>query len=88
MSPNQELSKNKKVFESDEAKKIFQKGLKYLALALPLLFVSPVVVTIGFKAINKGNGYITLILGCALAFFTIILVIQSFRLILKSLFAK
>lgn len=88
MGQDQELSKNKRVFESIEAKKVFQKGLKYLALALPLLFLSPVIVTIGFKAINKGNGYLTLILGCALAFFTIILVIQSFRLILKSLFAK
>ena len=88
MNQDQELSKNKKVFENLEAKKLFQKGLKYLAIALPLLFLSPVVVTIGFKAINKGNSYLTLILGCFLAFFTIILVIQSFRLILKSLFAK
>lgn len=88
MSQHQELSKNKKVFENIEAKKIFQKGLKYLAIALPLLFISPVIVTIGFKAINKGNGYFMLILGCVLTFFTIILVIQSFRLILKSLFAK
>ena len=52
MGQDQELSKNKRVFESIEAKKVFQKGMKYLAIALPLLFLSPVIVTIGFKAIN------------------------------------
>lgn len=79
---------NKKVFENKATKKIFQKGLKYLALALPLLFASPVIVTIGFKALNKGGGYLILILGCVLILFTIALVTQAFRLILKSLFNK
>lgn len=88
MKHEQEIVSNKKVFENNETKKIFQKGLKYLALALPLLFAAPVIVTIGFKALNKGGGYLILILGCMLILFTIALVTQAFRLILKSLFSK
>ncbi len=88
MKQEQETISNRKVFENIDTKKIFHKGLKYLALALPLLFASPVIVTIGFKALNKGNGYLVLILGCLLIIFTIALVTQAFRLILKSLFNK
>ena len=81
--------KNKnKIFDTSETKKLFQKGLKFLALALPLLFASPVLITIGFKALNKGNGYLILVLGCILALFTIALVTQAFRLILKALFNR
>lgn len=81
--------KNKsKIFDTSETKALFQKGLKFLALALPLLFASPVLITIGFKALNKGNGYLILVLGCILALFTIALVTQAFRLILKALFNR
>lgn len=81
--------KNKNnIFDTSETKKLFQKGLKFLALALPLLFASPVLITIGFKALNKGNGYLILVLGCILALFTIALVTQAFRLILKALFNR
>lgn len=76
------------VFENEESKKVFRNALKYLALALPLLFASPIVVTIGFKIINKGGSYLTLILGCIMTVVTIVLVIQAFRHILKSLFNK
>jgi len=77
-----------KTFESKKSKSIFQKGLKYLAIALPLLFVSPILITIGFKALSKSNNYLILILGCILAILTIGLVAQAFRIILKALFAK
>jgi len=77
-----------KTFESKESKSIFQKGIKYLAIALPLLFISPILITIGFKALSKSNNYLVLILGCILAILTIGLVTQAFRIILKALFAK
>ncbi len=76
------------IFENEESKKMFRNALKYLALALPLLFASPIVVTIGFKIINKGGSYITLILGCIMTLVTIVLVTQAFRHIIKSLFNK
>jgi len=82
-------SPNKKnVFQNKESKSLFNKGIKYLAIALPLLFISPILITIGFKAINKSNNYIVLIIGCILAVITIVMVTQAFRLILKSLFNK
>lgn len=67
---------------------VFKKGIKFLALSLPLLFLSPIVITVGFKMISKGAGFWMLVLGCMLALLTIGLVTQAFRLILKSLFAK
>ncbi len=77
-----------KTFESKKSKSIFQKGIKYLAIALPLLFISPILITIGFKAVSKSDNYLILILGCILAILTIGLVTQAFRIILKALFAK
>ena len=85
------MSKTKRkegIFKDREAKSIFQKGMKYLALSLPLLFFSPIVVTIGFKALRKDSSYFLLILGCFLVLLTVVLVSQAFRLILKSLFAR
>jgi len=80
---------DKKTDSSNQVKTvIFKKGLKYLALSLPLLFFSPIVITVGFKMISKGAGFWMLVLGCLLAVLTIGLVTQAFRLILKSLFAK
>lgn len=88
MEENKKSVKQNKVFANNDAKNLFQKGIKYLALALPLLFGAPILVTIGFKALNKGDGYLMLILGCILFVFTIALVTQAFRLILKALFQK
>lgn len=75
-------------FEKEDSKLLFKKGIKYLAISLPLLFIAPVLITIGFKALKKSENYFVLILGCSLAFFTIFLVIQAFRKILKSLFNR
>ncbi len=86
MKSQKNSTEKQEVFENAPAKKTFKNGLKYLAIALPLLFLSPIIVTIGFKAINNGKGYFLLVLGCFLILFTIFMVIQAFRLILKSLF--
>lgn len=88
MSSQKNLIEKEDVFENTSARNVFKQGIKYLAIALPLLFVSPIIVTIGFKAINNGKGYFLLVLGCFLILVTIVLVIQAFRLILKSLFNK
>lgn len=89
---NSENKKNKTgkedVLQSTSSRSIFNRGMKYLAIALPLLFISPILITMGFKAINKDKNYILLIIGCILAVFTIVLVTQAFRVILKALFSK
>ncbi|MDY7393753.1 DUF6095 family protein [Aureibaculum sp. 2210JD6-5] len=41
-------------------------ALKYLGIALPLLFFAPILITIGFKALKKDGSYLFLILGIAL----------------------
>ena len=88
MKNSDKVSNEQTTFKDETSKSLFQKGIKYLAIALPLLFISPITITIGFKAINKSNNYFVLIIGCILAILTIVMVTQAFRLILKSLFNK
>ena len=82
------MKRKENIFSDPQAKSVFQKGMKYLAISLPLLFASPIVITVGFKMVQRDNGYWILILGCFLTVLTIVLVSQAFRLILKSLFAR
>lgn len=76
------MSKSKKL----KSNPLLMKGFKYLAIALPLLFLSPVIVTMGFKLINKNGSFLLLILGIILTIFTVLLVTQGIRVILKALF--
>ena len=82
------IERKEDVLQSTSSRSLFNRGMKYLAIALPLLFISPILITMGFKAIAKDENYILLIVGCVLAVFTIALVTQAFRIILKALFAK
>lgn len=84
MQSNQKMGK----IENEDSRSLMKTGIKYLIISLPLLFISPILITIGFKAIKKNDNYIMIIIGCVLAFFTIILMVQAFRKILKSLFNR
>lgn len=81
-------SQKKEVIENNDSRPLLKTGIKYLAVSLPLLFISPILITIGFKAIKKSDNYFVIIIGCILAVFTILLVIMAFRKILKSLFSR
>ena len=85
---NTSKKRKENVFRDPQSKRIFQRGLKYLAISLPFLFASPIVVTIGFKALQKDNSYWILIVGCLMVLTTLIIMSQAFRLLLKSLFSK
>lgn len=63
------------------------KGVKYLAIALPLMFLGPFVITIGFKAINDEN-YLWLIFGILLSIAAVILAFLGIKTILTGLFQK
>ena len=76
------MSKSKKL----KSNPLLMKGFKYLAIALPLLFLSPIVVTMGFKLINKNGSFLLLILGIILTILTILIVTQGIRVVLKALF--
>ena len=78
LKPIKQMSSNK-----DE----IVKGIKFLAIALPLMILGPVVLTIGFRAINDGN-YIWLVLGCTIILIAIIVAFKGIKTILNGLFNK
>jgi hypothetical protein len=62
------------------------KGLSYLALALPLLFGAPIVITVGFKALSKDGVLWILIIGIILAIIAMIITALGVKNITKSFF--
>jgi membrane protein YdbS with pleckstrin-like domain len=64
------------------------KGLKYEAIALPLLLVSPILISIGFKAIKHQQNYWWLVAGIVLAFMAIIIGFLGIKILLNALFDK
>ena len=63
------------------------KGVKTLAIALPLMILGPVILTIGFRALNDGI-YLWLILGCIVIITAIIVAFLGIKTILNGLFEK
>ena len=62
------------------------KGLSYLALALPLLFGAPIVITVGFKALSKDGVLWILVIGIILAIIAMIITALGIKNITKSFF--
>ena len=62
------------------------KGVKYLAFTLPLLFLSPYLLTLSF--LNKDNlsFYFFLLVGIAIGILAILLFFRALRSILDSIF--
>jgi uncharacterized membrane protein len=67
-------------------KSILAKGIKYLAAALPLLFVGPVVITSAFKNEKHPLYVYVLVLGIIIGFTAMFLIYKGINTILKSLF--
>ena len=67
-------------------KSILAKGIKYLAAALPLLFVGPVVITSAFKNEKHPLYVYVLVLGIMIGFAAMFLIYKGINTILKSLF--
>ena len=72
----------------DNNKKYLNKGINLMAAVLPLLFLSPVIVNIGFKALQKDGIYLFLFIGIALVILTIVLFALGIKSLLKHLFRK
>ena len=66
--------------------KHLKKGINTMAIVLPLLILSPVVINIGFKAVQKLNIHYILYIGIFLAALTIVLFVLGIRYLLKHLF--
>lgn len=67
-------------------RKELARGVKYGFAALPLLFIAPILITIGFKAIKLQNNYTWLILGIILAISAIVVGFMGIRIILNAFF--
>jgi DMSO reductase anchor subunit len=63
-------------------------GVKYLVLALALLFSAPIVVTIGFKVLKKDSSYLLLIVGVILTIAAIIITAIGIVKITRYIFDK
>jgi len=64
------------------------KGLKYEIIALPLLLISPILISMGFKAIKHQHNYWWLIAGIALAITAVIIGYLGIKILLNALFEK
>ena len=64
------------------------RGVKYELAALPLLILGPILITIGFKAVNLKQNYVWLVIGIIMALTAIILGFLGLKIILNSFFNK
>jgi uncharacterized membrane protein len=67
-------------------KSVLAKGVKYLAGALPLLFLGPVVITSAFKNEKHPLYVYVLIIGILIALAAMFLIFKGINTVLKSLF--
>jgi len=67
---------------------VLNNGIKYMAWALPLLFIGPTVIYNAF--INKQNAwhYLVLGIGIVICFFAMFLMFKGLNTIMKSIFGK
>ncbi|MBC7607289.1 MAG: hypothetical protein H7199_10115 [Burkholderiales bacterium] len=67
-------------------REVLNKGIKYMAWALPLAFVGPTVIYNAF--VNKQNGwhYLVLAVGIAVCFFAVFFMFKGLNTIVKSMF--
>lgn len=68
--------------------RILKKGLAKLIIALPLMFLGPYLITLGF--LNKDNAmlYVFLILGIGIAITAVYFAFQGINIIIESMFGK
>ena len=65
---------------------LLRKGVKYLAIALPLLFLSPYLITLAFLNTETIYGYVFFGLGFIAGVGAIYLVFKGINTIMKSIF--
>lgn len=69
-------------------KKILQKGILYLSIAMPLLFLGPVVIHSAFKNQNHPLYFVVLGLGIVACLGAMMMLFLGIRKIMNSLFKK
>lgn len=66
-------------------KNLIAKGVKYIGIAILLMFLGPVLISIGFRALEDGI-YLWLIAGIIISIIAIIMAFLGIKTILKGLF--
>jgi NADH:ubiquinone oxidoreductase subunit K len=67
---------------------ILKKGFKFIFGAIPLFFLAPILINIGFSAIKKDQNYIFICIGFVLAILGIALIFIGLKHVLNFLFLK
>jgi hypothetical protein len=67
------------------SKSLIAKGLKYIGIAIFMMFLGPILISIGFRALNDGI-YFWLILGIIIAIAAIVFAFIGVKTILNGLF--
>jgi hypothetical protein len=69
-------------------KDLLSKGIKYLTIALPCLFIGPAVIHFGFINKLQPTFYLILGIGIAICITAMVLIFLGLNTIMKSLFDK
>lgn len=69
-------------------RKLLVKGVKYLMITLPLMFLGPLVINSAFKNQAHPFYYVVLGLGCLICITSMLLFFKGLQTIIKSLFSK
>jgi polyferredoxin len=69
-------------------RQILNKGIKYLAWALPMFFIGPSVIYNAFQNRQNAWHYLVLAVGIAVCFFAVYFMFKGLNTIMKSLFGK
>lgn len=72
--------------EKDTDKKRINKGMKRVLLAMPLMFVGPVIINSSFKNTDHPLYYPVFILGCALCLFSMYLFFIGLKKLVSGIF--
>jgi len=67
-------------------KKILSRGIRILTLALPLLFLGPIIINSAFKNEKHPLYYFVLVFGICVCLFSMYLIYKGINTLLKSLF--
>lgn len=69
-------------------KDLLNKGLKYLTIALPCLFIGPAIIHFGFINKSQPSFYLILGIGITICITAMVLLFLGLNTIMKSLFNK
>jgi len=70
---------------------ILSKGIKFSAIALPIIILAPILITMGFKGIKLENttlGWVLLVIGVTTAITGMLLLTKGIKFLLDHLFKK